>query len=401
MTDRGLEINIKRHSLIVRAKETLLIIFIMLSPIYKCFEGFTIGDLNPITIVLGLLLGCYALNILNFVESKRQGFFSATILVVFCLELFLAKGENHVGWVLQVLLYTFFLQTDVDISIERIYRTFLYSSIFAAFFTLIYGFVGGEMTRVAGLVDGSIAPIAVAIILFTETESHDEGAVSGGTLKALSMVSSIIVLAFGMSRARFLIVAVCFAAYAFSKFSGIVKNGGKVSLRSVLYFMIAVLVVLVLLMSGTLQKIFEPIINRFLDEGLDSMGRDVELDFGLQLFKENVLWGGGWGQFTLQNLSGSYVRYNNHSAYIAVLARGGLFFAVPMFLSYYVLLWQSWMIRRANAVAASLMIVFLLLSYGNAGMFNYTICSIIPVVVLAINKERYDENKKYPVSAEG
>lgn len=393
MTDSVLDFKTKRSSIIVTVQEFLLSLFIVLSPIYKAFTSVRILGLNPITIVIGLVLLCYAVNVPSIVISRQKSFFSLIILVAFCMELFWADGEIYFGWVLTVLLYVFFLQTDVAVSIRKIYRAFLISSIVAAIFTIVFGLRDGAMMRVATLIDGSIAPIAITVALFCNPESKKQGFISWNTLKAISVISSIVVLAFGMSRARFLVVAVCFGMYGFSKLIGIVKNGGKTTVWSAMIFFIAIIFILFLLVSGILQDLFKPLLDRFLYEGLDSMGRDVEIEFGLQLFKGNMLWGGGWNIFHLQDLNGSIVAYNNHCAYVAILARGGLFFAIPTFLSYYMLLRKSFKFRHTSKVALVMMIVFLLLSYGNAGMFNYTICSLIPLVVLNIKKELYYENK--------
>ena len=65
--------------------------------------------------------------------------------------------------------------------------------------------------------------------------------------------------------------------------------------------------------------------------------------------------------------------------------------AIPMFLSYFALLKRAIIIRRLSNVAVMLMVVFLLLSYGNAGMFNYTICCTIPLVVLDIKRNNMKE----------
>lgn len=392
MSNNILQINNQKEAIIVKIQEILLIIFIVLSPIYKCLTGINIAGYNPITIVVGLLLVCYTLNLYNTIVDKQQRFFSITILLFFCIEVLFISKNNRIGWILPILLYAFFLQTDIRVSIRRVYKAFFLSSIIAAFFSLIVGFSGGVVTRAAASVDGSIAPITVTILLFCDTESEIKRSTLNSVMKVAAMISSIIVLIFGMSRARVLIVVVCFLIYGLSKLTELIKNGGRVSRDVVSFFIMVLILVSVLFFSGAIEAMIEPILERFSTEGLNSMGRNVEAEFGINLFKENVLFGGGWGSFSFVNLGGSVVEYDNHSAYIAVLARGGLFLAVPIFLSYYLLMKKAILIREKSRVAWVMMLVFLLLSYGNAGMFNYTICSLIPLVVLDIKKRLYNEN---------
>ena len=370
-------------------QEFVLVAFIILSPIYKCLEKITIAGYNIITIVIGAILFCYLLNFVPFVKSGQVRFYSLTILFVFLIELLFFSSKNDIGWILSVFLYVCFLQTDKLISANKLYKAFLISSILAAFFSLSMGFVDGKITRVATFVDGSIAPIAIVVILFWDTDFIYSKRRNYGMLKVFSMISSIIVIALGMSRARFLIVLVIFIIFGISR---PINKKIKKSRKIVLYLIAALIFMTILLSSSVVYKLFEPVIERFFNEGLDSMGRDVEIKFGLKLFKNNLLYGGGWGKYTFEDLNGSIVQYDNHSAYIAVLARGGLLMALPTFLSYYSLLKKSLHIRKFCRMAWVLMLVFLLLSYGNAGMFNYTICSLIPLVVLNIKKELCDEN---------
>ncbi len=390
MKNKVIRVNNMKKTIVVSIQEVLLIAFIILSPIYKCLEDITIVGFNMVTIVIGALLICYVSNILQVINSRQQRFFSLTILVVFCIELLFLSQENSIGWILPILLYVFFLQTDTRVSINKLYKFFLISSIIAAIFSLSVGFIGGRITRAATLVDGSIAPIAITINLFWDTKATNQKTQSYGMLKVLSMFSSVIVMAFGMSRARFLIVAIVVLAFGMSR---VINSGMKISRNAALYFIVVLILIVFLFLSGVIQNLFKPIIDRFISEGLDSMGRDVEVEFGLNLFKENLLFGGGWGGYMLRDLNGSIVPYDNHCAYIALLARGGMFMAIPTFLSYYLLTKKSLLIRKSSWMALSLMLVFLLLSYGNAGVFNYTICSIIPLVVLNIKKELYNENQ--------
>ena len=393
MSAKQLLFNVNRKPVLVAAQEALLACFIVLSPVYKCLD-ITIAGLSPNTILIGLLIFFYALNTPHIISSGYPTFLSFIILGVFCAELVFAAGENHIGWVLSVLLYVCFLQTDERVSFNLLYKSFLIATIVAAFFSLLVGFSGGVMTRTATLVDGSIAPIAITVALFGDNRSEKKPSLAFDILKATSVLSSMVVLALGMSRARFLIVGVCFVLYGVTGLFRLLQNGKETAAKSsiLLYGIVTALSVLILLITGILQQFFEPIINRFFNEGLDSMGRDVEKEYGMNMFRAHSFFGGGWDVFTLQDLDGSFVSYNNHNAYIAILSRGGLLMAVPTFLSYVLLFVRALRIRQTSNMAWVLMFVFLALSYGNAGLFNYTICSMIPLVVLDIKRGLNDEN---------
>lgn len=381
---------------IEKIQEFLLIVFIILSPIYKCLNVFSLFGVNPMIIVICLLLVTYVININNILIDKQEKFFSFAILFVFCLELIFAQKSGTIGWILAMFLYIFFLQTDVRINITKIYSAFLFSAIIAGIFSVGVVISKGAVVRTAFSVDGSIAPIAIVIALFCDPRTYSKIL---EILKISAIISSIVVLFLGMSRSRLLIVAICFAIYFVTKIVKMITSGGKIALKNVFLLGFGIIATAFAFTSTKAQEFFYPIIGRFFEDGFGSMGRDAELEFALELFSEHFVFGGGWGKHILQDLNGSFVAYNNHCAYVAVLARGGLVLGVPVFVSYFLLLYKSIKIRRYSPVALVLMLVFLLLSYGNAGMFNYTVCSLIPLVVVTIKRGILNENQQSPLSA--
>lgn len=380
---------------IEKIQEFLLIVYIILSPVYKCLNNISLFGVNPMIIVICILLATYVININNILIDKQKNFFSFVILFVFCIELLFAKKPPTIGWVLAMLLYVFFLQTDVRINVNNIYTAFMVSAIIAGIFSVGLVISNGTIVRTAFLVDGSISPIAIVIALFCDSRSYPK---LWELLKIVAVISSIIVLLLGMSRSRLLIVAICFAIYFIIRIYKIITNGGKVSLKNIFLFGFGAIACSFALISTEVQELVSPITDRLFNEGLGSMGRDVELEFGLEMFSEHYILGGGWGQHILQDLNGSFVAYNNHCAYVAILARGGLLLAVPVFMSYFLLLYKSIKVRRYSSVALMLMLIFLLLSYGNAGMFNYTVCSLIPIIVVTIKRGISNENQQSPLS---
>lgn len=380
---------------IEKIQEFLLIVYIILSPVYKCLDNMSLFGINPMIAVICLLLVTYVININNILIDKQEKFFSFAILFVFCLELIFAQKSGTIGWILAMFLYIFFLQTDVRINVNNIYSAFLISAIIAGIFSVGLVLSSGTVVRTAFSVDGSISPIAIVIALFCDSRSFPK---LWELLKIAAVISSIVVLLLGMSRSRLLIVAICFAIYFITRIYKMIATGGKVSLKNIFLFGFGILACTFALISTKAQELVYPIIGRFFEDGFGSMGRDVELEFGLEMFKEHYIFGGGWGKHILQDLNGSFVAYNNHCAYVAILARGGLLLGIPIFISYFLLLYKSIKVRHYSSVALMLMLVFLLLSYGNAGMFNYTVCSLIPIVVVIIKRGILNENQQSPLS---
>ena len=381
---------------IEKIQEFLLIVYIILSPIYKCLTNISLFGVNPIIVVIFLLLATYIININNILIDKQEKFLSFIILFIFCMELIFAQKPATIGWVLAMFLYVFFLQTDVRINVNNIYSAFLVSAIITGIFSVIWGLSDGTVVRTGAIVDGSIAPIAIVIALFCDSRTYPKIL---EILKITAVISSIVVLLFGMSRSRLLIVSICFIIYFITRAIKMITNGGKVSLKNIFLFGFGLIACGIVIISTKGQELISPITDRLFNEGFGSMGRDVEMEFALKMFNKHFLVGGGWGKHILQDLNGSFVAYNNHCAYVAVLARGGLVLGVPVFISYFLLLYKSIKIRRYSPVALVLMLVFLLLSYGNAGMFNYTVCSLIPLVVVTIKRGILNENQQSPLSA--
>ena len=76
--------------------------------------------------------------------------------------------------------------------------------------------------------------------------------------------------------------------------------------------------------------------------------------------------------------------------YVAALARGGLLFGIPFALSLFSILRKT-LVRRKNIMLLILTGIFFALGYGNAGIFNYTICSMLVPISIIINESETDK----------
>lgn len=379
-----LTVNIKNPKKLVLANQALLCIFIILSPIYKCLDFLTVMGFNIITVVSALLILTYILMLPNLLQTKQKRFLSFLIFTVFIVELYIQRSDINIGLMLTVFLFISFLQTDINIELEKLYMSFLISSIFAAIFSVFFGFTGGAITRVATIIDGSIAPISLAVALFVNPNELNIIQKKWDILKYLSIFSVFVVLIFGMSRARILIVGIMFGIYIISRIMRILKNGVFTS-KGYLIVIITILVAIVLFLTVDFKTVFAPILARF-EDGFESEGRDIETAFALNLFSNHKIFGVGWGDFFLTDTGGSIVTYNNHNWYVAILTRGGYLFAIPVFVTLLNFLFKSLRIIKISMFELIATVIVLALSYGNAGVFNYTISSVIPLIVINIKR---------------
>ena len=382
---------IKRRNFIV-VLESLLCCYIVLSPIYKCFPSLGIGGYNINTIVIGLLLTAYLIMAPYCLLSKQENFYSILVLIVFVSELILNNSQGKsvsLATLLGVFLYIFFLQTRREISLERCYSAFFISSIASATLSIIFGVVGGGIIRVATLIDGSIAPICIAIVLFKK-DTDVRSIANKKNWKIATLIASLIILLFGMSRSRILLSGLLVVFFCVLR---VKQSKGKIRIHT------NTLLVLVFICFGFLAfglidsfSIINRLLNmnygRFSLEGLTSSGRVDEFQYALHLFKENYWFGAGWGSYTFSDSFGSMVAYDNHSAYLAILARGGIVAGIAFFLSFFSLLRSGFRCLQSNSFVLVGVGVMLFLSLGNAGIFNYTICSIVPITVLNYRKEQ-------------
>lgn len=370
--------------------ETMLLCFyIILAPISKCVQIYLFGYSIIVSVIVLLFIVCIISRILC--NNLAEGNFSFILLTAFLIELVLKSETSQtveIGLVLSVFLYIGLLSVR-DIPLKRIYISFFIASFLSAIFSFIYGTETGEVTRTAVYVDGSISVITLIIVLFGNFDS-DCGIIFD-ILRATAFFSSLIVLLFGMSRARIAIALILLAIWFIKVCLKDIANG-RLDLRKVFFLLAIAILLLILKSQPTFQKLFESISERF-DDGFSSLGRTEEIQIGWSIFKDNIVSGMGWGTFRFKDYRGNISSYYNHCMYIAVLARGGLLFGIPFGLSLLSILKKTF-VHRDNYMLLMLTAVFLALGYGNAGVFNYTICSMLVPISILINKEGEKTNEK-------
>lgn len=344
-------------------------------PSLNSIQELTIGDWNIVS-GISLLLCCIGLFTV-ITHLKRNAFFCSAVLLVFIFELYRTGfSQCNIGLVIPLFLFVSFLNIDNSINVNRIFNCYYAAVILAAFFAFSQGIVGTYVRRTATLVDGSIAVIVVAILLFANNNNFQDK--KKVYLRLSVIVSIILVIAFSMSRARLILVLGLLAVKMFL-FRSSNKKGRS---QSLLYIIIVVIFIYGLSQTGIGTALFGGMANRF-DNGLESEGRNDEILFALTLFTSDPLWGSGWCDFFFRDYLGQEVGYNQHSMYVALIARGGIVFASVVIVSLYKILKESIKVYKIDKLPCVLTVLFLFLAYGNAGFFNYTICGFfIPIIAL-------------------
>ncbi len=315
-------------------------------------------------------------------------YFSTVVFLIFVAELFLSGiGNSQLGLVLAMLLFIEFLTLDDrTVDINKVNNSFFFSIVLASFFSITQGFVGGGVERTATMVDGSIAVVTIAILLFSP-QFEEKGRINT-VLYTIILACSFIVLLFGMSRSRIILVIGMLIIKS-------VLGRKKQSNRTTVALIIGILLVLFFLFESSIGEMLIRSISGRFEGGLESEGRDDEILFGLNLFTANPLWGAGWRELSFIDYLNQTSGYSHHCMYVAILARGGLVLSIPVFCTVFLLLKDAIGVFRINKLPLILMAAFLLLAYGNAGFLNYTICSFFIPIVINLQKSKHDKNNVY------
>ena len=368
---------------LLKLYEMLLCLCIIIFPIINSLKDYYIFGLAPhiiiiiVFFVVGILLELFSK------KRKQQYYASMIIMLAFAAEVAFQtyKGRpSDFGLVLSVLLYISLLRMPEGISSPKVICSFYIATIIAAIFTVKQGYVDESVSRTATMVDGSVSVIALILIFwfkedFTVTSMYK-------ILKAVALLAVAIVAGFGMSRARLAIMGVFSMIRLIQALSKVGKTKKFNAYIIVGAFGIAIILFFAFRLSIT-QKLLSEILVRF-ESGFQSTYRDQEVLFGWDLFMKSPIWGNGWGTIYFYNFLGRSSFYYNHSMYVAIFARGGILMAIPMFYSFYLL--SKTALKSKNTFAIMALIGFFALAYGNAGVFNFTICSFTIPIVYSLNK---------------
>ena len=362
----------------LKVYEALLCIYIVIAPINNALNDQGIYAMVGYAAMLLLIIGTFCAWLGGAFGAKRKmgGIFTAIYLVVpltmagTLLDLIQYHGAP------QVLLFAQFISLSKRVDLKKMLMAFYVSAIVSALFSLFHGWVDSTVSRTAAMVDGSIAPVVLAITLFVEEDFEYTKVYK--SWKAAGMVGGVIVALFGMSRSRLLLIALMLLLKVVLNLTYSVSSG-KVG-QSTLLLIPLIIVAFVAVTELDVVKQLVTEIERRYEGGFADKVREMEAEAGWTLFKGDWVFGRGWKKI-LYKIPAGFQIYNNHNMYVTIFLRGGVVLAATMFYSFACMILQT--IRRKNILAFVLLGLVFALGYGNAGVFNYTICSmLIPFAIL-------------------
>ncbi len=370
--------------LLLRVYEALLCIYIIIAPINNALndQGFyaMVGYSAMLLLAVGTPFG--VLGEAFGAKKKLGGIFTALYLLIAfgaagtLLQLIQYHGAT------QILMFAQFISLSRRVNLKKIYMAFYISAIFSAMFSVTLGWVSSSVSRTAASVDGSIAVAVLAIALFAK-EDFDTGR-SYNLMKSAGLLCGLVVAFFGMSRSRLLLIAIMALLKLIVSMRSSVASG-RISQSTLLLIPVGLVLLVVALQLDVTQQLLREIELRY-ESGFEDYTRDMEAEAGWNIFRKNWLFGRGWKQI-LYKLPIGYMIYNNHNMYVSIFLRGGIVLGATMFYSFACMIKRAF--ERKNMLAFILLGLFFALGYGNAGAFNYTICSMmIPLAVLLDQEEK-------------
>ena len=374
---------ISTNAIVEKIYTIVLSLYIIIVPIINSINKvFFLGYGMHVWAVVAVIVMTFAIAMFSDETKRNKIGFPILILVVFLLEILYHKlvGKRvEMGVILFLLLYVALLKIPTSISIKTIYEVFFISALVAAIFSLIGGLTQGGITRTATKVDGSIA-IIVILIAFFGKEPFPKTHVYN-ILKYTAIASCFVVAFFGMSRARLLLIAIIILIKILLAIRTIAKTK-RINISVLWWVPVVAITLMVVLSMDTTRQLINSITDRF-QVGFESLGRDDEIKVGWDIFLNHPILGNGWGQMQFTDYNNYLSNYYNHCMYIAILARGGIVLGVPFLLSFVSIIIN--VIKSKNIFCIIAIASFFALGYGNAGVFNYTITSMLIPVMLNLS----------------
>lgn len=374
MKNRG---NGQISGLVFGIYELLLCLYIIITPIINSIKDYTFAGYGAHIWITLLILVFTVLILLQPNSKLKNRYNSLLVFIVFAFELLIESGS--IVDVLPILLYCAFLCIPSGISKKKIYSSVYISAIVGAAFSAFAGYTAAGVERTATLVDGSLAVIAIIVVFWAE-EDFDKTVVYSA-LKILGFTTAIVVAGFGMSRARLSIIAVLAILKLFMSNRKFLSSG-RISLEGIFVIIILVAAGIGIANLAVTRELFDAISERF-SSGFESVGRDDELREGLRLIRKNPIMGAGWGEIKFKDSLYYNVSYYNHNMYIAILARGGIIAGAAFLASFLSLIKAA--LRKKQALPIIATATLFVLGYGNAGIFNYTICGMLILIMTGLN----------------
>lgn len=363
--------------------EALLCVYIVIAPINNALNDQGFRALVGYCAMLLLVVGtpCGWLGGAFGAEKKLGGLIPGVYLItVVALLGSLLNLVRYYG-LTQLLMYTQFISVSRRVNLKKILIAFYWAAVVAAAYSVSLGMAAATVSRTAAAVDGSIAPAVLAIVLFLNEDFEITGYYK--TMKYIALACATIVALFGMSRSRLLLLAVMLIIKLVIYVRRIAR-ANRISQTILAMIPFIILAIVIIANMNVTRQLLEAIGKRY-EAGFEDTIRRHEREAGWELFRYSWLTGRGWNKLCFWS-SLTLRIYHNHNMYITILARGGLVLAIPMFYSFVLMIKR--VIEQKDLLAGVLLGLFFALGYGNAGAFNYTICSMMIPMAILLDKEK-------------
>ena len=379
----------KENKVLGNLYEWILCAFIIIAPINNALNDLGIYAMT-LYVSIAVLISGLACKLIGYHKGNLSQYAAIIIAGALLFEMFWWRMEGkevQMSLIYILLIYCVFLTLPAEINLKRIYCAFYVSTLVGALFSMYLGITQGGVTRTATSVDGSLAVIGMAIILFAPEDFEVTSKYK--LLKIMSFAACLIIAGFGMSRARIVLIALALLVKLLFS-GGTVLVSGRVNATVLLSIPFLLVLVLVIIRLYTVGRVVPAVEDRFVD-GFESAVRDREIDAGWNGFQSSWLRGRGWGELIYRH-NAVYRIYYNHCMYVAILTRGGILLGIPMLISFLWLIYDA--LRTKNHFVIVTLAMFFLLGYGNAGVFNYTICSMFIPLIPCLKQQIREFNEK-------
>lgn len=378
-------------------------LYLFIIPFYPALSIINIGG-YPIVTIYNLAIFTMIL-LLFFIKKKKtmmRFFLVATILISLIISVFL--GWSVVKCMTNICLYAIpvliFVMVEItELSLEMFSKIMSISLSVSALLSILA--LIGVLTKSSGFyvniyyVDGAAGIIGIVLCLYRALSVNKKYKLFPTILLG---VTGFIVVLLGQSRARLLVATVSIIITVFTLIYVNKRSyNGRITRR-------VISIVLITIISGILVYRFIPSFSLYVDNIILRLNmlsqndvnityRESEASLYLQMFRQNPIYGRGWGiLYNSQYLNSQSEQYMAHNMFASLLGVGGLFFCVPYFMFLLSLLRKTvvGVLKNHNEqiiIAMISIIDVILLGLGSAGFGKLSGILFMTLTFVCLNKK--------------
>lgn len=378
-------------------------LYLFILPFYPALSIINIGG-YPIVTIYNLAM--LALALLLFFLKRKETMLHVLLVVTILISLIISVllGWSAVKSVTNICLYVipvliFVMVDKAELTLDVFSNIMSISLTISAILSILA--LIGVLTKSSGFyvniyyVDGAAGIIGIVLCLYRALSVKKRY----NLLQTILLgVNGVIVVLLGQSRARLLVTAVSVALIVLSLIYVNKDSYNRRITRRV------VSIVFIALISGFVVYRFVPSFSQYVDNiilRLNMLGqndinvtyRESEASLYIQMFRDNPLFGRGWGiLYNSQYLNSQAEQYMAHNMFAALLGVGGLVFCVPYFAFLLSLLKQSvvGVIKNRDelkTIALISLIDVVLLGIGSAGFGKLSGVLFMTLIFVCLNKK--------------